>query len=87
MGISAETMQQQEAPARASEAGLVLARLNGGGRMEAIRSLRSQMRLRQPARATFLVALDEDGVTVSITDPRAALLVLGYRRDHLTVVR
>lgn len=54
------------------------------GLWAALRALRTEMAARggvRVPREVFLVAYDQEGRTVAPLDPRAALLLLGYRLD------
>jgi len=65
--------------------GLLLAPIGDGGTWAAIRALRSGMRRvtgGTAPRAAFLTAISGEGRVVTQDDPRASVLVLGYRTDE-----
>lgn len=65
--------------------GLLLAEIGEAGAWQAIRTLRSGMRLltrEATHRAAFLTAISGEGRVVANDDPRASVLVLGYRTER-----
>ena len=59
--------------------GIILAPIEGGRLWDALTELRSAMRGGAMGRARFVTAMAGDGALVEPGDPRARLLVLGYR--------
>lgn len=65
--------------------GLLLSRIEEGGIWASIRSLRSGMRHLTgdtKPEAAFLTAISDEGQMVAQGDPRASVLILGYRSDQ-----